>query len=108
MATQGGDASDVVRKIAAVIRARQKGVALEDAIEETFAPAEQVPSAGAAEEMVEQPSPAPLGAPVEGALPGESPVELPPAEAAPDILSLLSSISGAGEANASVRSIRRR
>jgi hypothetical protein len=108
MATQGGDASDVVRKIAAVIKARQKGVSLEDAIEETFAPAEQVPSAGATEEMVEQPSPAPLGAPAEGALPGEAPVELPPAEASPDILSLLSSISGAGEANASVRSIRRR
>ena len=108
MATQGGDASDVVRKIAAVIKARQKGISLEDAIEATFAPAEQVPSAGATEEMVEQPSPAPLGAPAEGALPGEAPVELPPAEASPDILSLLSSISGAGEANASVRSIRRR
>ena len=108
MATQGGDASDVVRKIAAVIKARQKGISLEDAIEATFAPAEQVPSAGATEQMVEQPSPAPLGAPAEGALPGEAPIELPPAEAAPDILSLLSSISGAGEANASVRSIRRR
>ena len=108
MATQGGDASDVVRKIAAVIKARQKGISLEDAIEATFAPAEQVPSAGATEEMVEQPSPAPLGASAEGALPGEAPVELPPTEEAPDILSLLSSISGAGETNASVRSIRRR
>ena len=108
MATQGGDASDVVRKIAAVIKARQKGVALEDAIEETFAPAEQVPSAGVAPEMVEQPSPAPLGAPVEGALPMEGGPEVPPAAGAPDILSLLSSLSGGGEANASVRTIRRR
>ena len=38
MATQGQDASEVVRKIAAVIKARQKGQALEDAIEATFAP----------------------------------------------------------------------
>jgi hypothetical protein len=107
LATQGGDVSDVVRKIAAVIQARQQGKALEDAIEEIFAPAEQVPSAGAAAEMVEQPSPAPLGAPAEGALPAPGP-EVPPAAGAPDILSLLSSISGSGEANASVRTIRRR
>jgi hypothetical protein len=108
MATQGGDASDIVRKIAAVIKARQKGVALEDAIEEAFPAAEQVPSAGVAPEMVEQPSPAPIGAPVEGALPAGAAPELPPAAGAPDILSLLSSITGAGEANASVRTIRRR
>jgi len=92
----------------AVIKARQKGVALEDAIEESFAPAEQVPSAGAMPEMVEQPSPAPLGAPAEGALPMEGGPEVPPAAGAPDILSLLSSLSGGGEANASVRTIRRR
>jgi hypothetical protein len=110
MATQGGDAGDVVRKIAAVIKARQKGVALEDAIEEAFPSAEQVPPAGAAPSMVEQPSPAPLGAPVGGALPEETAPATPlaPGGGAPDILSLLSSISGAGEANASVRTIRRR
>jgi hypothetical protein len=107
MATQGADASEVVRKIAAVIKARQKGKALEDVIEEVFAPAEQVPSAGATPEMVEQPSPAPLGAPVEGALPVEG-APVAPASGAPDILSLLSSLSGSGEANASVRTIRRR
>jgi len=104
MATQGGNASEVVQKIAAVIKARQKGQALEDAIEEVFAPAEQVPPAGAAEQMVEQPSPAPAGAPVGGAL--ETPAEQQ--GGAPDILSLLSSISGSGEPSASVRTIRRR
>jgi hypothetical protein len=103
MATQGQDASDVVRKIAAVIKARQKGQALEDAIEATFAPQQQVPPAGAATQAVEQPSPVPAGAPVGGA---SSPVG---AEAQPpaDIQTLLSSLSGTGRANASVRTSRR-
>ncbi len=108
MAMQGQDASDVVRKIAAVIKARQKGVALEDAIEATFAPQQQVPPAGAPQ-MVEQPSPAPEGVPAGGALAPEGmPAEMPPAEQAPALQSLLSSLSGAGTANASVRTIQRR
>lgn len=105
MATQGGDASEVVRKIATVIKARQRGVALEDAIEETFAPGIQVPPANPA--MVEQPSPAPEAL-AGGAIPERTPVELPPQQEAPNILSLLSSISGAGEPTASVRTIRRK
>jgi len=83
MATQGQDPSEVVTKIAAVIKSRQKGQAIEDAIEETFAPKEQVPPAGAAPQ-VEQPSPAP-SSPVGG----PSPMEMPPA-APPDVQSLLS------------------
>jgi hypothetical protein len=104
IAAGGGDASQIVSKIAQVIKARQKGQAIEDAIEEIFAPAQQVPPAGAP--MVEQPSPAPE-APAGGALPGQAE---PGAELAgpPDIMSLLSSLSGSGEANASVRTIRRR
>ena len=101
MATQGQDASEVVRKIAAVIKARQKGVALEDAIEATFAPQQQVPPAGV-EPQVEQPSPAPTS-PVGG----PSPIEAAPASP-PDVQSLLSSLTGGGTANASVRTIRRR
>jgi hypothetical protein len=96
----GGDASQIVSKIAQVIRARQKGQTIEDAIEEIFAPVEQVPPAGAP--MVEQPSPAPAGAPVGGALPIEAEASGPP-----DIMSLLSSLTSGGEANASVRTIRR-
>ena len=101
MATQGQDASEVVRKIAAVIQARQKGQALEDAIEATFAPEPQpVPSAGVPQ-AVEQPSPAPTGAPAEGATPTEI-------QAAPqDVMSLLSGITGGGRPTASVRSTRR-
>ena len=100
MATQGQDASEVVRKIAEVIKARQKGQALEDAIEATFAPQQQVPPAGAPTQSVEQPSPAPEGAPVGGSPMGEAP------QAAPDIMSLLSGLTGGGEATASVRSTR--
>ena len=101
IAATGGDPSQIVSKIAQVIKARQKGKAIEDAIEEIFAPEPQVPPAGAAPSMVEQPSPAPAGAPVGGA-------SIPAVEQVPDVLSLLSGITGGGEPTASVRTIRRR
>ena len=104
MAATGGDASEVVRKIAAVIKARQKGQALEDAIEETFAPAEQVPPTGAPNAMVEQPSPAPAGVPVGGAPSPAMGGGQPPQ----DIQSLLSSLTSGGAANASVRTVQRK
>ena len=101
MAMQGQDASEVVRQIAAVIKARQKGQALEDVIEEVFTPQQQpVPPAGA-QQAVEQPSPVPAGAPVGGATPE---IQAGP----PDIMSLLSGISGSGTPTASVRTIRKR
>ena len=104
MAASGGDPSAVVRKIADVIKARQKGQALEDAIEATFAPEQQVPPAGVP--SVEQPSPVPPGSPVggspEGAQgPGQAPMA--PPKAPPDIQTLLSSLSSGGAANAVVR-----
>lgn len=105
MAAGGQDPTDIVRKIASVIKSRQKGQAIEDAIEEIFAPQQQVPSAGA-QPSVEQPSPAPAAAPVEGALPQEGGAPAP--EQAPNIQSLLSSLSGTGQASASVRTIQRR
>jgi hypothetical protein len=107
MATQGQDASEVVRKIADVIKARQKGQALEDAIEATFAPQQQVPPAGAPTNVVEQPSPVPTGAPVGGTpSPEGAPIQMAP-QAPPDIMSLLSGISGTGQPTASVRTVRR-
>jgi hypothetical protein len=98
MATQGQDASEVVRKIAAVIKARQKGQALEDAIEATFAPQQQVPPAGAPSQ-VEQTSPAPDGAPVGGPPQGAS-IETPTAP--PDIQTILSSLTASGKAGGRV------
>jgi hypothetical protein len=101
MAMQGQDASEVVRQIAAVIKARQKGQALEDVIEEVFTPQPQpVPPVGAPQ-AVEQPSPVPAGAPAGGAT-------LSPEQGPPDIMSLLSGISGTGQPTASVRTIRKR
>ncbi len=107
MAASGGDPSDIVRKIADVIKSRQKGQAIEDAIEEIFAPQQQVPSAGA-QPSVEQPSPAPAAASAEGALPQEGGAPMAAPEEAPNIQSLLSSLTSGGAANASVRTIRRR
>jgi hypothetical protein len=110
MAAQGQDPSEMINKIASVIKARQKGQALEDAIEDIFAPKPQVPPAGAPQ-MVEQPSPAPEGVPAGGAPSPEGPMGpemAPPEQAPPSIMNLLSSLSGAGEASASVRTINRR
>jgi hypothetical protein len=110
IAAQGGDPSDIVQKIAAVIKARQKGRSIEDAVETIFpepAPQPQVPPAGVPQ-AVEQPSPAPAGAPVGGGLAPEQQPTPTVEQARPDIMSLLSSITGSGQANASVRTIRRR
>ena len=96
MATQGMDPSDIIMKISDVIKARQKGVALEDAIEEIFKP-EELPPAGASE--VEQTSPAPA-APVGG-------ISLPQ-EQGGGLQSLLSSLSAGGQASASARTVVRR
>jgi len=93
MAATGGDPSELVNRIAAVIKARQKGVSLEDAIEATFAPQQPVPPAGAAP-MVEQPSPAPTASPAGGALPEPAP--------APDIQTILSSLTASGKAGGRV------
>jgi len=103
MAMQGQDASEVVRQIAAVIKARQKGQAIEEVVSEIFAPQQQpVPPAGAPQ-SVEQPSPAPEGVPAGGTSP-----MAPAKQTPPDVMSLLSGISGGGTPSASVRTIRRR
>ena len=100
MAVQGQDPTEIVKKIAEVIKARQKGRTLEDAIEDIFAP--ELPPAGE-QEMVEQTSPAPEQ-PVGG------PTPMPPQgeESAPDIQSLLSSLSSTGKGTASARRVIRR
>ena len=94
MIGQGQDPTSLVKQIADVIKARQKGVSIEDAINEVFT-IEQ-PPAGAPQ--VEQPSPAPA-APAGGA-----PMGGPP----PDIQTLLSSLTSSGKASASARTSVRR
>jgi hypothetical protein len=90
MIAQGGDPTAIVKKIADIIRLRQKGVTIEDAINDVFAP--ELPPAGAP--TVEQTSPAPA-APAGGALPPQAP---------PDVTTLLNSLSMGGAARASARS----
>ena len=96
IATQGGDPSEIVIKIADVIKARQKGVAIEDAIEQIFKP-QELPPAGAPQ--VEQMSPAP-SAPAGGPLPSP--------EQGGGLQSLLSSLTAGGQASASARTVVRR
>jgi hypothetical protein len=89
----GGDPTEIVKKIAEVIRMRQKGTQIEDAINDVFAP--ELPPAGEAP-MVEQPSPAPAAAPAGGSQPPQG------------LQSLLSSLTMGGTANASARTVTQR
>jgi len=88
----GGDPTSIVKKIAEVIRLRQRGTQIEDAINDVFAP--ELPPAGEAP-MVEQPSPAPA-APSAGGAPPQG------------LQSLLSSLTMGGTANASARTVTQR
>ena len=111
MAAAGQDPSDIVEKIANVIKARQKGMAIEDAILDIFEKPEQVPSTGAPSE-VEQPSTAPTapvgGSPEEPVAPEANiPMQQAPAER-PPLESILSSLGIGGQIGGSVRTVARR
>ena len=97
LASNGMDVSGVIQKIAGVIKARQKGIQIEDAVDELFAP-EELPTAGAPQ--VEQPSPAPTAPAVGSPTPGEGGV--------PSLQTLLSNLSISGSGNASARTTTRR
>ena len=99
MATSGGDVSSIITNIASVIKARQKGQALEDAVSDIFAPKQPVPPVGAPVSPVEQPSPVPGGAPAGGA---PSPEGLAPQAPPPDIQTILSTLSGSGKTSGRV------
>jgi hypothetical protein len=107
IASQGGDPSEIVNKIAEAIKARQGGKSIEDVVGAIFAPAPQEnPPAGAAP-SVEQLSPVPgAAAPAEGQpMPQGAPQGGAPQ--APDLQTLMSSLSGQGEGNAVVRTVRK-
>jgi len=99
IATQGGDPSDIIRKVSDVIKARQKGVAIEDAVGTVFTPEPQVPPAGAAS-PAEPPVPSAPGAPAGGPIPIE--------QGRPELQTLLSSLTASGQGNARVSTINRR
>ena len=118
MAAQGQDPSEIIKRVAQVIKARQKGRVLEDAIQDVFIT--ENPPAGA-QQSVEQPVPSAPGAPVGGA-PSGSPMgevgsgapEGPPFRGPgvetqrPELQSILASLNASGKANGSVRTISRR
>jgi len=101
MITQGQDPTMLVTQIADVIKARQKGISIEDAIKDVFL-IEQPP---AGVDQVEQMSPAPA-APAGGAMPPGGPGG--PGEGAPDIQTLLASLNSSGKGTASARTSVRR
>jgi hypothetical protein len=97
-AQQGQDPSQIITRIAEVIKGRQKGKQIETIVEEAFAPQPQTqapmapemmnPAAGAAPASASQPIPAQPG--------GMAPAAGSPApQGKPDIASLLASIGGA-------------
>jgi len=92
IAAQGQDPSQIVARIAEVIKGRQKGLQLETIVEKVFTPEPQpevpaemmggeVPAAGMAPVPASQPTPEQMGA-------------APAAGARPDIATLLASIAG--------------
>ena len=92
MATQGGDPSDIVMKMAQVIKERQKGTNIEDAVEKIFAPL-------APPEQAPQAAPGEVVSPVEQAsvptAPGETAPGAPtPQQAPPNLQAILGQIAG--------------
>ena len=90
LAAQGQDPSQIVSRIAEVIKGRQKGKEIETIVEEVFSPeqpaqpqmmAPEVPAAGMAPVPASQPTPEQMGA-------------APAAGSRPDIASLLAQIAG--------------
>lgn len=92
LSAQGQDPSSLVMNIAEVIKERQKGTAIEDAVKKVFAPA---PAPTAAPQVPPAEMTAPVGQPVPAA-----PVEAPPGgpspapQGTPDIGTLLSQLAG--------------
>ena len=115
MAMQGQDPTQIISKVAKVIKERQRGRVLEDIIEDVFKP--ENPPAGA-QQSVEQPSvPSAPGAPVGGSPEGplgqgaeEGPPFRGPGEVTPrpELQSILASLNAQGKASGSVRTITRR
>jgi hypothetical protein len=93
MATQGQDPSDIVSKMAQVIKERQSGVSIEDAVEKIFTPAP-------APEMAPQAAPGELVSPVEQmSVPQSAPVEAAPGapqaqQAPPNLQAILGQLAG--------------
>lgn len=106
---QGQDPTVIVKNIAAVIKMRQKGTSIEDAIEEVFTP--ENPPAGAEQQSVPGAPESPAGGAFAGAeTPQEEAIEGGPGmvQQRPELQSLLSSMNASGKVGSSVRTVNRR
>jgi hypothetical protein len=117
LASQGQDPSDILMKLSTVISERQKGTAIEDAIQKAWAPKNPPPAATPAEvsPQMGQPGAVPAGAGQESLPPGLTPTGRTQGVAAgqiapggrPDIQSLLASLGARGEPNLQATVARR-
>ena len=107
LASQGQDPSDILRKISMVISERQKGTAIETAIQKAFTPEAPAPAAapatGSPESGMPGEAPAggaglPMGMSESGRMQGVAPGQMAPG-GRPDVQSLLASLGQGGQAN---------
>jgi hypothetical protein len=116
LASQGQDPSDILRKLSYVISERQKGTAIEVAIQKAFTPEVPAPAAAPApvSPMSGMPGEAPAGGAGElpmgmsetGRMQGVAPGQLAPG-GRPDVQSLLASLGARGDANLQATVARR-
>lgn len=108
LASQGQDPSDILRKLSMVISERQKGTAIETAIQKAFTPEVPAPAAapvaGSPEQGMPGEAPAggaeglPMGLSETGRMQGVAAGQIAPG-GRPDVQSLLASLNQRGEAN---------
>ena len=116
LASQGQDPSDILMKLSTVISERQKGVAIEDAIQKAWLPQNPPPAATPAEvsPQMGQPGAVPAGAGQElpqglaptGRMQGVAAGQISPG-GRPDIQSLLAGLTQRGEPNLQASLIKR-
>ena len=116
LASQGQDPSDILMKLSTVISQRQKGVVIEQAIQDAFRPQNPLPGGAPAEvspEFTGQPGVAmpgegqlPLGMSESGRMQGIAPGQIAPG-GRPDVQSLLASLGARGEPNLQATVARR-
>jgi len=116
LASQGQDPSDILRKLSYVITERQKGTAIEVAIQDAFQPENPAPAAApgsVSPESMGMPSESavgdgqlPMGLSETGRMQGIAPGQIAPG-GRPDVQSLLASLGARGEPNLQATVARR-
>jgi hypothetical protein len=116
LASQGQDPSDILRKLSYVISARQKGTAIEIAIQDAFQPQNPAPAAApgsVSPESMGMPGESaagggqlPMGMSETGRMQGIAPGQIAPG-GRPDVQSLLASLGARGEPNLQATVARR-